>query len=76
MKILNTIIITVIMNTSSLLAKDPPNISYITGVGSTHFEAHRMAINAANRNRMTVHQELTQISNNGLWNVILRVSSK
>jgi hypothetical protein len=48
--------------------------SFITGVGSSHFEAHRMAVNAANASRMKIRQQISRRSSDGLWHVILKVN--
>jgi hypothetical protein len=48
--------------------------SFITGVGTSHFEAHRMAVNAANASRMKIRQQISRRSNDGLWHVILKVN--
>jgi hypothetical protein len=48
--------------------------SFITGVGTSHFEAHRMAVNAANASRMKIRQQISRKSSDGLWHVILKVN--
>lgn len=52
------------------------DIAYITGVGSSHFEAHRMAFNAANSSGMKITQQISKKSGDGLWHVIIKVKSK
>lgn len=49
-------------------------ISFITGVGTSHFEAHRMAINAANAAGLRIKQQISQKSGDRLWHVIITVS--
>lgn len=49
---------------------------FITGVGTSHFEAHRMAINSANSNGLRIKQQISQKSKDGLWHVIIKVSPK
>jgi hypothetical protein len=58
---------------SDLNANDK-GTSFITGVGASHFEAHRMAVNAANNSGMKIRQQISRKSNDGLWHVILKVT--
>lgn len=76
LKTINIFFIVLFIIVNNVLSKEPQYMTYITGVGTTHFEAHRMAMNAANAGRMNVRQQLTQKSNDGLWHVILKVSPK
>ena len=55
-------------------AEPSSRTSFITGVGTTHFEAHRMAINAANNSQMKIRQQISRKSADGLWHVILKVN--
>lgn len=57
---------------SDLYANDK-SASFITGVGTSHFEAHRIAVNAANASGMKIRQQISRKSNDGLWHVILKV---
>ena len=50
--------------------------SFITGVGTSHFEAHRMAVNAANATGMSIRQQISRKSSDGLWHVIIKVNPK
>ncbi len=70
------IIITIILSVFTYESKAGPNsgTAFITGVGTTHFEAHRMAVNAANNSRMKIRQQISTKSNDGLWHVILKVN--
>ena len=56
------------------LKANEKNVSFITGVGTSHFEAHRMAVNAANASGMKIRQQVSRKSNDGLWHVILKVN--
>jgi hypothetical protein len=56
------------------LKANEKNVSFITGVGTSHFEAHRMAVNAANASGMRIRQQISRKSNDGLWHVILKVN--
>lgn len=56
------------------LNADDKGTSFITGVGTSHFEAHRMAVNAANNSRMKIRQQTSTKSADGLWHVILKVN--
>jgi len=70
------IILTVILATFACEGLAGPNsaTAFITGVGTTHFEAHRMAMNAANSSRMKVRQQTSTKSADGLWHVIIKVA--
>lgn len=57
-------------------AGDNKSQSFITGVGTTHFEATRMAYNSARIHNMKIGGASTQKSADGLWHVILKVKSK
>jgi hypothetical protein len=76
MKIINLFILITLLYNTNLLSGEPKSVSYITGVGSTHFEAHRMAMNMANISRTKITGQLSQKSNDGLWHVILKVYNK
>jgi hypothetical protein len=65
----------VYLHISNLNANDK-SVSFVTGVGTSHFEAHRMAVNAANAAGMRINQQSSRKSTDGLWHVILKVSSK
>lgn len=65
----------VYLNISNLNANDK-SVSFVTGVGTSHFEAHRMAVNAANAAGVRINQQTSRKSADGLWHVILKVSSK
>lgn len=54
----------------------PVQPSFITGVGTSHFEAHRMAVNAANATGMSIRQQISRKSEDGLWHVIIKVTPK
>jgi hypothetical protein len=73
MKIIKIIII-LLVSVNNLYCND--SFSYITGVGTSHFEAHRMAINAANMSNMKITGQSSRKSNDGLWHVIIKVSPK
>lgn len=74
--IIKYIILTIILNTFTLYSKANPSsaTTFITGVGNTHFEAHRMAVNAANNSGMKIRQQISTKSSDGLWHVILKVN--
>ena len=63
------------LNISNINANDK-YVSFITGVGTSHFEAHRMAVNAANVSGSRINQQTSRKSKDGLWHVILKVSSE
>jgi hypothetical protein len=63
------------LNINNINANDK-FVSFVTGVGTSHFEAHRMAVNAANASGMRINQQTSRKSKDGLWHVILKVSSK
>lgn len=67
-------LIYLLININTLYSKEP--VSFITGVGSTHFEAHRMAYNTANASQMKVLQQISKKNSDGLWHVIIKVSQK
>jgi len=67
------IIVIGICFTSNLNA-GPVGTSFVTGVGTSHFEAHRMAVNAANNAGMKIRQQTSAKSADGLWHVILKVN--
>jgi hypothetical protein len=75
-KMIKYIIITVILGFLAQEAKCGPNsgTTFITGVGTSHFEAHRMAVNAANNSRMKIRHQTSTRSKDGLWHVILKVN--
>jgi hypothetical protein len=75
-KLINISIFYILISICNIAAKEPKQVSFVTGVGSTHFEAHRMAVNSANNSRMRVSQQISQKSRDGLWHVILKVTSK
>lgn len=50
--------------------------SFITGAASTHYEAQRMAYNAAIAARMKVMQQTSRKNADGSWQVITKVSPK
>jgi hypothetical protein len=70
------IIILISIGIISNVNANEKSVSFITGVGTSHFEAHRMAVNAANASRMAIRQQISRKSNDGLWHVILKVNSK
>lgn len=77
MKIIKIIVIVLaIFSQSHVKAKENDQVSFISGVGTSHFEAHRMAYNAANANGMRVTQQTSRKSADGLWHVIIKVKSK
>ena len=67
-------LITICVTLISNLNANDKGTSFITGVGSSHFEAHRMAVNAANASGMKIRQQISRKSNDGLWHVILKVN--
>jgi hypothetical protein len=75
MKIIKYILITLIL-TGISHAGPEKGTSFITGVGTSHFEAHRMAVNAANATGMAIRQQISRKSNDGLWHVIIKVNPK
>jgi hypothetical protein len=70
------IILNIILSIFAHESKANPSsgTTFITGVGTTHFEAHRMAINMANNSRMKVRHQISTKSKDGLWHVILKVN--
>jgi hypothetical protein len=56
--------------------KEPKQVSFISGIGSTHYEAHRMAYNSARASGMIVNQQISKKNADGMWHVIIKVSSK
>ena len=74
--IIKYIILMVILCAFGHESKGNPNsgTTFITGVGTTHFEAHRMAVNAANNSRMKIRHQISTKSSDGLWHVILKVN--
>lgn len=75
MKIIKYILI-YILTVGVSFAGPEKGTSFITGVGTSHFEAHRMAINAANASGMRIRQQISAKSNDGLWHVIIKVNPK
>ena len=76
-KIIKIIVIAAsIFSQSQFIAKASDQVSFITGVGTSHFEAHRMAYNSANASGMKVTQQTSRKSADGLWHVIIKVKSK
>lgn len=75
---MNKFIITcaVIFGISAAQAGDNKSTSFITGVGSTAYEAQRMAFNAAVAANATIHQQTTSRNADGTWQIIMKVTSK